>query len=141
MFKNPTDLELLECIYNHYRAEFALYDSDETIRAGKVYVHIDCRLIAGKLSADPELVFGRLYYHLANVYKYQQSKGVEVKLFEFEVDKQLHCIQFPVLASAVANLKAEHQRYKHTLIAAIFAVVVAVGAAAITAYDVFGSKT
>ncbi|HAV1510830.1 hypothetical protein CGK13_22950 [Vibrio parahaemolyticus] len=70
MYKNPTDLELLECIYNHYRAEFALYDSDETIRAGKVYVPIDCRLIA-----------------------------------------------------------------------AIFAVVVAVGAAAITAYDVFGSKT
>ncbi|WP_230850558.1 hypothetical protein, partial [Vibrio harveyi] len=65
MFKNPTDLELLECIYNHYRAEFALYDSDETIRAGKVYVPIDCKLIAGKLGADPELVFGRLYYHLA----------------------------------------------------------------------------
>lgn len=141
MYNNPTDLELLECIYNQYRAEFVLYDSDEKIRAGKVYVPIDCKLIAGKLGADPELVFGRLYYHLANIYKYQQSKGVEAKLFEFEVENQRHCVQFPILASAVANLKAEHQRYKHTLIASIFAVVVAVGAAAITAYDVFGSKT
>jgi hypothetical protein len=141
VFKNTTDLELLECIFNHYRAEFALYDSDETIRAGKIYVPIDCKLIAGKLRADPELVFGRLYYHLANVYKHQQSKGVEVKLFELEVDKQRHCIQFPVLASAVANLQADHQRYKHTLIASIFAVIVAVGAAVITAYDVFSSKT
>lgn len=141
MFKNPTDLEILECIYNHYNDEFELYDKDSSIRKGKIYVPIDCNLIASKLNANPELIFGRLYYHLANVYKYQQSKDVVAKLFEFEVDGQRHCIQFPILASVVANLRAEHKRYKHTLIASIFAVVVSIGAAAITAYDVFSSKT
>ncbi|OOE39099.1 hypothetical protein, partial [Salinivibrio kushneri] len=105
------------------------------------YVPIDVKLIAERLDANPEIIFGRLHYHLANIYKYQQSKGIEVKLFELEVDNQRHCVHFPVLASAVANLKAEHQRYKQTLIASIFAVIVAIGAAAITAYDVFGSKT
>ncbi|EDP59471.1 hypothetical protein [Vibrio sp. AND4] len=140
MYKNPTDLELLECIYNNYRSEFELYDSDEKIKERSIYVHIDCNLIAEKLSSDPQLVFGRLYYHLANIYKYQHSRGVEVKLFEFKIDDQHHCIHFPVLASAVANLKSEYKRYQYTLIASILAVIVAVGAASVTAYDVLFSK-
>ena len=82
MFKNPSDLELLECIYEQYKADFQLYDKDSYVRKGKIYVPIDCKLVASKLGADPELVFGRLYYHLANVYRYQQSKDVEAKLFE-----------------------------------------------------------
>jgi len=141
VFKNPSDLELLECIYEQYKADFQLYDKDSYVRKGKIYVPIDCKLVASKLGADPELVFGRLYYHLANVYRYQQSKDVEAKLFEFKVDGQLHCIQFPILASVVANLKADNKRHKSTLFASVFAVIVAIGAAAITAYDVFGSKT
>ena len=141
MYKNPTDLELLECIFEYYRPEFEKFDEDNSIRKGKIYVPIDCKLIAKKLKADPELVYGRLYYHLANVYKYQQEKDVEAKLFEFKVGGQLHCIQFPILASAVANLKAEHRKYQSTLIASMFAVIVAIAAAAITAFDVFGIQT
>ena len=141
MKNNPRDLELLEFIFEHYRSEFQAYDTDDSIRKNKIYVPIDCKMIANKLNADPELVFGRLYYHLANVYKYQQEKNIEAKIFEFEVGGQMHCIHFPILASAVANMKSEYEKHKSTFLISIFAIVVAIGSAVITAFDVFGSKS
>lgn len=123
-----------------YRKAFETYDENESIRNNKIYVPIDCKLVAEKLKADPELIFGRLYYHLANEYKYQQEEDVEVKLFEFSVDGDKHCVHFPLLASVVSGLKVEYQRYKYTLVASIFAVIVALGAATITGYDVLAPK-
>lgn len=140
MYKNPTNLKLLECIFRTYRKEFEFFDENESIRKNKIYVPIDCKLVAKKLKADPELIFGRLYYHLANEYKYQQEKNVEVKLFEFLIDGDKHCVHFPLLASVVSGLKVEYQRYKYTLVASIFAVIVALGAATITGYDVLAPK-
>lgn len=66
----PTDLAILEVIYDRYYDAFAQYAPRD--RAAKNYVRIDIPTIATHFNVDPDIVFGRLYYHL-----HQKSTGVE----------------------------------------------------------------
>ena len=135
--KRATDLNILSFIYDHYYDEFCLYDNDETIRAGKIYVPIDCHKVAEYFGVNKDIIFGRLYYHLANKYKYQHEPNVTVKIFEFEfeVDGDPKCIHFPYLASVVSDLQQQDRRFKQTLWASVIAVTISIASLSITTYE------
>lgn len=46
----PTDLQILQKVYDIYYDDFCAYDKDKTIRDAKIFVPIDCKLIAEKLN-------------------------------------------------------------------------------------------
>lgn len=68
--KVPTDLAILDAIYEQYYDEFASYDKESPTRSSKIHVPIDIISIAERLRVDRDIVFGRLYYHLNAKYEY-----------------------------------------------------------------------
>jgi len=64
MKRLPTDLKILDNIYNRYYQSFAAYSNGDKGRSDKVYIPVDIKKIAEDLNVDPDIIFGRLYYHL-----------------------------------------------------------------------------
>jgi hypothetical protein len=133
--KLPTDLEILDFIYTHYFDDFCRYDLDENIRANKLYVPIDCHLIADAFGTNGDIIFGRLYYYLAHKYKYKSSDKTTVSIFEFEVGDEPKCVNFPFLASVLADLKLQDKRFKYTLRASVSAVIISLVALGMSVMD------
>lgn len=73
--KTPTDLELLNQIYDRYYTVFAGENGAVPQRESKIFVPIDCDTVAKALGVDGDIVFGRLYYDLDNRYGYKQQDG------------------------------------------------------------------
>ena len=122
--KVPTDLKILETIYNLYHEEFVLYDEDEKIRETKIYVPIDCHKVADKLKVNGDIVFGRLYYHLDKKYRYRQEDDSKVLFFAFnEIPDSPKSINFPLLTSVLAGLREEKDKFRTTTIIAVVALV------------------
>ena len=122
--KVPTDLEILETIYNLYHEDFVLYDQDEKIRETKIYVPINCHKVADKLKVNGDIVFGRLYYHLNKKYRYRQEDDSKVSFFAFnEIPNSPKSINFPLLTSILAGLKEEKDKFRTTTIIAVVALV------------------
>jgi hypothetical protein len=109
--KVPTDLKLLSHIYDSYYQTFSNYSKHEPDRAAKIYVPIDCAKVAEHLGVDPDIVFGRLYYHLENKYGYKQSDGARVHFFALRIGKDIKCVNFPLLSSVVAGLREESSKF------------------------------
>ena len=61
-----SDKLLLNNIYNTYYNEYKSYKKAKKDLRSKAYVPIDCNLISKQLNMDPDILFGRLYYHLNN---------------------------------------------------------------------------
>lgn len=139
----PTDLQILQVIYDIYYDDFCSFDSDNPIRGAKIFVPIDCQKVACKLGTDGDIVFGRLYYHLANKYKYTNhgdgQSSSTVKLFEFQIGKDSKCVHFPFMASVLADLKIEERRFKLTLTASFVAVCISIASLLITGFEKLSS--
>ena len=60
----PTDLQILEAIYDRYHDDFVNFKEKTPQRPVKNFVPIDVQAIASEVRVDREIVFGRLYYHL-----------------------------------------------------------------------------
>ncbi len=108
--KAPTDLQILQVIYDKYYHVFTKFDKANPDRDAKVYVPIDIDAVAVKLGVDGDIVFGRLYYDMNKRYAYEKE-GAIIDIFANRVDKDIHCIQFPYMASVLAGLQVEHHRY------------------------------
>lgn len=126
MKKTPTDLELLNAIYDRYYDEFAKYSKEERLRNSKIYVPIDCSEIAKQLGVNADIIFGRLYYHLENKYGYTHEDGSKVCFFACKVGGDPHCINFPYLASVLATLMLENRRFNITTWIAILALIISI---------------
>ena len=63
------------------------------------------REIAKILNVDADIVFGRLYYHLNEKFSYKHDDGSKVEFFALHVGDESHCINFPYLASVLADLQ------------------------------------
>lgn len=125
----PTDRVILEAIYARYYDEFAAYTKKNPSRASKIYVPIDTRAIADDLGVDGDLVFGRLYYDLEYRYGYRQPDedgDVWVRFFALAVGGDRHCINFPYMASVLANLRAEVGRFRLATGIALVSLLVAI---------------
>lgn len=110
MNKLPTDREVLRSIYELYENSYPGIPQDGVRGVNDPYVPIDLRLVAKKLNLKPELVFGRLYYHLDAKHRYKQSDGVSVPLFGLNIQGKGHSVNFPYLASILAGHDQEYRK-------------------------------
>lgn len=114
----PTDYELLAEIYHRYFDVYLAFEGkSSTQRSTKNYVPIDVKEIARALGSEPDLIFGRLFYHLEPKYGFVDGEGGQdrppprVSFFALRVGGDAHAVHFPLLASVLADLR--DQRAKH----------------------------
>jgi len=107
----PTDLKILKNIYAEYYDAFASCAEGDDSRTSKIYVPIDIEKVARRLKMDPEILFGRLYYHLDKKYGYKSDDGVRVPFFSQQVGGDRHCVHFPYLAAVLASMKDENRKF------------------------------
>jgi hypothetical protein len=131
MARLPTDREILRSIYDRYYHDFVSFERDPTTRGTKIYVPIDIPAIAQTLGLEPEIVFGRLHYHLQP--KYGRVDG-DVRAPFFEVSfpganperPERHVINFPLLESVLAELEYEHRKFRLPVAISMLSAAIAV---------------
>lgn len=126
MRNTPTDLEILDHIYNEYYQDFLNFLPEKPTRVDRILVPLDLQKIGTHFKMDINILFGRFYYDMNHKYSYKDGAGIPVKLFLNEVrgslphhteknktvpTKNVDCIQFLYLASVVADLRHEHRKY------------------------------
>ena len=109
--KLPTDLEILEEIYRRYFDVYKRFSRGDAERDSKVYVPINVKSLAEHFGTDPDIIFGRLYYHLDPKYGFARPDGSKVAFFTLKAGDDRHAIQFPLLASVLAALRQEQSKY------------------------------
>lgn len=109
--KLPTDREVLQRIYDMYERSYPGARPGES----DPYVAVDLPAVAAKLRCKPELLFGRLYYHLDRKHGYRQDGGALVSLFSPKVGEQRHAVHFPLLAAVLAGHNEERSRQRWTV--------------------------
>jgi len=107
----PTDLEILNEIYEKYYDKFANFSKSDSHRKTKIYVPIKIDAIAEECAVDNDIIFGRLYYHLEKKYKYKNEDGSLVHLFARVLGDEKHCVNFPLVASVLADLRRENRKF------------------------------
>ncbi len=123
--KSPSDLKILSVIYKLYYKEFETFTLGAgNGRASKLYISIDCKLIARKLKVDGDIVFGRLYYHLQEKYGYSRDDGSKVAFFTLALAGGRPCINFPLMASVLAGLEEECSKAQRATLLSTLAVVI-----------------
>lgn len=127
MGKVPTDLQILNVIYRDYSDAFAAFNRDAPDRETKLFVPIDIEAVAAKLDVDPDIVFGRLYYHLENKYGYDRDNGSRVAFFTPRAGKDSTCVNFPLLSSVVADLREQKWKFSAPMYVAMVSLLVSFG--------------
>ena len=117
--KIPTDLQILNLIYNSYYKTFESYTRGNNSRETKNYVPINIDAIGKKLCIDGDIVFGRLYYHLNKKFSYRNDDESLVEFFACKIGDDKHSIHFPYMASVLADLKYENRKYRTATIIAL----------------------
>lgn len=126
MRRLPTDLQMLNAIYNRYYDAFAAYTDEKPNRGAKIYVPIDIDAIAGEFGVDADLIFGRLYYHLDKKHGYKDDDGSRVPFFTPRVAGDRHCVNFPYLAAVLADLRDENRKFKLATTIAVVSLLVSI---------------
>ncbi len=134
----PTDHKILKCIFKMYAPVYPGKESGEARGKNDPYLPIKIQDVAGRLGCSPEMLFGRLYYHLDAKFRYTQDSGAEVHLFSVKVGSEIHCVNFPYLAAVLAEKNDEHRRQLWSVGLAVAALVLSV--ASIVAQVVTASR-
>ncbi len=134
MKKLPTDLQVLNKIYEQYYEQFTAYSTESKERDSKIYVPIDIELIARQLKVDQDIVFGRLYYHLNKKHGYKNDNGSYVHLFTLVAGNDRHCVNFPLVASVLADLRQENKKYRVATTLAIISLIISIIALVLTLF-------
>ena len=122
----PTDLKILNAIYEQYYDTFVSFSKNNSDRNAKNLIPVDIKLIAQKLGVDVDIIFGRLYYHLEQKYGYSRSNGAKVVFFTLKAGTDKNCINFPYMASVLANLRDREKKHSNATKIAIFSLIIAV---------------
>ena len=133
MAKVPTDLQILNTIYDRYYDEFTNFDADNKTRASKIYVPLDLPKIAAALGVDGDIVFGRLHYDMEQRYGFMSGK-VRVPFFELSLSDEKHVIHFPYMASVLARLRDESNKFRIATGIAFFSLAVSFISLAVAFY-------
>jgi hypothetical protein len=137
-----TDREILRLIYDRYYSDFVHFEREPKTRGMKIYIPIDIPAIGQALAVDPEIVFGRLYYHLGP--KYSRVDGqVEVPFFQKSFQRpgqplERHLVNFPLLESVLAELEYEHRKFRLPVLVSVVSASVAAVALGIALLQFFG---
>jgi len=131
----PTDEHLLAMIYKKNLKAFSDWSEDNKTRVAKIWVPIDLDAMAKKFRCDPDLIYGRLYYHMNEKYGSRTGDGQDVNFFNMRLANDRHVINFPLLTSVLADLQDERKRFIiSTRLAALSLVVsaISIGIAVLT---------
>jgi len=112
--KTPSDLKVLSTIYKLYYDEFTNHSLEKDVQNGrksKIFVPVDCKMIARELSVDGDIVFGRLYYHMEEKYGYMRDDGSRVAFYASIAGEDNRCVNFPLMASVLASLQQESSKF------------------------------
>jgi hypothetical protein len=112
--KTPSDLKVLSIIYKLYYEEFTNHSREKDVQNGrksKIFVPIDCKMIAKELNVDSDIVFGRLYYHMEQKYGYTRHDGTKVAFYTSIAGEEDRCVNFPLVASVLAGLQQENSKF------------------------------
>lgn len=122
----PTDRKILECIYQMYESSYPGRKSAEVRGENDPYLPIQVPEVAARIGCAPEMLFGRLYYHLDDKYRYEQDSGAKVHLFSIHVGSKRHCVNFPYLAAVLAEKDEEHARQLWSTVLSIAALILSI---------------
>jgi len=123
--KIPTDLQLLKFIFKKYLKSYLAFDVKKN-REAKIHVPIDVDMVAKHFKIEGDLVFGRFYYHLNPKYRHLNSDGNENNFFTLRVGEDIHCVNFPMLSSILADLSSEQNRFKWSIWVAVIAAIISI---------------
>jgi hypothetical protein len=123
MNKLPTDRAILKCIFDTYNFEYPGVKDASGRGANDPHMLIDIPTIAKQLGCTSELLFGRLYYHLDEKYRYKQDDGAKVELFLLNFRNKGPAVRFPFLASILAGLEEEHRKLFWSMVFSITALI------------------
>jgi len=137
----PTDLQILNTIYNKYYDKFISFSKKDSDRISKIFIPIDIALIAEELKVDVDIIFGRLYYHLESKYGYQNPDGTKVSFFTIKAGTDINCINFPYMASVLANLREKEKKYTAATVIAIISLFIAGASSIIAVISLLFSKS
>ena len=119
----PTDREILQAIYDLHHDQFVI---DADARSSKVFVPVDILSVSKSLGVDPDIVFGRLYYVLEQRFGYERSDGSKVSFFTLQAGEDFRAVNFPMLVSALAALREDHDRQARATWIAVAALFVSI---------------
>jgi len=131
----PTDETLLATIYKRYLKTFSDWSEDNKTRVAKIWVPIDIDELGRKYRCDPDLIFGRLYYHMNEKYGSRTGDGQDVNFFNMRLANDRHVVNFPLLTSVLADLQDNRRRFIiSTRVAALSLVIsaISIGIAVLT---------
>lgn len=126
MRRLPTDHRILNAIYERYYPTFSSYSADETGRPSKIMVPIDISDLAQDMKVDGDIIFGRLYYHMEKQYGYRKDDGKYVRFFALEAGGVQHCVNFPYIASILADLRDRRRRYRTATTISVVSLAIAI---------------
>ena len=132
MRKVPTDLQILNAIYDAYYDEFCRNTEENPTRASKIFVPIDLERIASDFGVNGDIIFGRLYYDLENRYGYKTGTNTSVAFFTMQAGGDRHAINVPYMASVLAGLRDEHRKYRVATAIAFISLVVSIASIVIS---------
>ncbi|WP_010485286.1 hypothetical protein [Pseudomonas sp. S9] len=125
--KLPTDLEILNAIYEMYLDTYQSYVTDgNNDRQSKIHVPIDCKAVARKLKTDNDIIFIRLDSVMEQRYSYRRDDGSKVAFFSFRLGKESKCINFPLMAAVLSEMRAESRKAWLGIRLSTFAVVISI---------------
>ena len=130
----PTDERLLGVIYKHYFSDFTAHSDDNKIRQTKIWVPLDLDRLSKKLGTDPDLLFGRLYYHMNGKYGSKTGDGDDVSFFLMRLGADKHVVNFPLMTSVLADLKEDKKRFIVSTRVAALSLLVSLASVAIALY-------
>lgn len=107
----PTDESLLAEIYGRYLSDFSAHTEDNKIRQTKIWVPISIDALGKKFGCDPDLIFGRLYYHFNGKFASSTGDGDDVSFFHMRMGSDRHVVNFPLLTSVLADLQDAKKKF------------------------------
>jgi len=123
--KIPTDLEILEEIYEQTYDQFASYDKENPNRKTKIFVPFDLEGVADNLNVDADIIFGRLYYHLNKKYGYRKNNNTTVSIYTTIKDDG-HSVNLPLVASVLSDLRNENKKFRIATGIAIISLIISI---------------
>lgn len=120
----PTERRILRCIFDLYEPVFP----GEGKGLLTVMVPIDIEAVAKELGCEKHILFGYLYYHLDQKYKYKTGENSAVHLYAPRAGELRHAVNLPYLAAILAGLEQDHSRNFWSLFVSVMALVLSVGA-------------
>ena len=131
----PTDETLLAIIYKEHLKAFSDWSEENKTRVAKIWVPIDIDGLGKKFRCDPDLIFGRLYYHMNEKYGSSTGDGQDVNFFNMRLANDRHVVNFPLLTSVLADLQDNRKKFIiSTRLAALSLVIsaISIGIAVLT---------